>query len=455
MSPTPFHPGHRFSDEELLAFVEGELTADQADRLSMRLLADPDLYRRLEQMRINRSVLMSMPDAAAPADLADRVQQILEQRSLLDAPVGVDALTPGTLRLISDGTPTTGIRRSTTLPRASWWQGRGALAAGIGLLLCGTAYWGYTAIQRTLPPTLDPGKVIALNTNESNTRADSGATTQPGNLAGDASPVDSGRSASATLASKGEGPRTISDGPGETDIAMAAREELDPIEALLERARPTLADLASSIALPDRPMSEADALRLAREGRLAIRINTLQPTHAGRGMDKLTQVAPESGRTWKFARLEGQDAGAVRAALDQTAEIHAQHNAVRKERQTAVASDLPANASLDQVARFLQRMEPIQFPMSTPSLTPGKPGLSGLGADPTRPLFVAECDARAGSLNAIRGLITEYARSGITFIELAEPVNAAGTADDAAIIWWTQSPAQWSPRIRVPVVIGN
>lgn len=435
MSPTPFHPGHRFSDDELLAFVEGELSASDADRLSMRLLADPDLYRRLEQMRINRSVLMSLPDTAAPADLADRVQQMLEQRSLLDAPVGVDTLTPGTLRLISDGSPTTGVRRATTLPRASWWQTRGALAAGIGLLVCGGAYWGYSAIQKTLPPTLDP-KPIAINTKPN--------LPQPTSTESDLNP--SGTMANAVA----ENPRT-SDGPSDTDIADAARAEDDPIEAILERARPTLADLASSIALPDRPMSELDALRLAREGRLAIRINTLQPTHAGRGMDKLAQVAPESGRTWKFARLEGQSAGAVRAALDQTAELHAQHNAARKDRQTAVASDLPPNAPMDEVARFLQRMGPIQFPMSAPQLTPQ----GVIGADPTRPLFVAECDARAGSLNAIRGLITEYARSGITFIELAEPVNTVTSSDDAAVIWWTQPPAQWAPRIRVPVVIGN
>jgi hypothetical protein len=425
----------------------------------MRLLADPDLYRRLEQMRIHRSVLMSIPDAAAPADLADRVQQILEQRSLLDAPVGVDALTPGTLRLISDGTPITGVRRATTLPRASWWQQRGALAAGIGLLVCGTAYWSYTAIRNTLPPTLDP---IAINTGtsgETTPRPTPDAPTQPGTMANAlANPAGnnteenaaSGLNANGSIVSA-ERSRTTSDGPGDTDIAVAAGLEEDPIEAILQQARPTLADLASSISLPDRPMSEQDALRLAKEGRLAIRINTLQPTHASRGIDKLTQAGSEAGRSWRFAKLEGTQAGSVRAALDSTAQVHAAASAQRKERQDVMASD--------EVARFMQRLGPIHFPLSTPPLAdPLK-----IAADPSRPLFSVECDGKPGALNAVRGLVTEYTRSSITFIELSEPVLSAPVVDDAAILWWTQPVAQWSgpaaaanhTRIRVPVVIGN
>ncbi|MBU6412039.1 MAG: hypothetical protein KGS45_01075 [Planctomycetes bacterium] len=439
MSSTPFQPGHRFSDDELLAFVEGELTADHADRLSMRLLADPDLYRRLEQMRIHRSVLMSMPDAAAPADLADRVQQILEQRSLLDAPVGVDTLTPGSLRLISDGTPISGVRRATTLPRASWWQQRGALAAGIALLLCGSAYWGYTAIRKTLPPTLEP---IAINTG---TNAEKGTITEKGT--GGATPTADMNPETGAIAARNASTESgiTNDGPSDTDIAHAARLEDDPIEAILEQARPTLADLASSISLPDRPMSEQDALRLAREGRLAIRINTLQPTHAGRGMEKLTQANSETARSWRFGRLEGTHAASVRAALDTTSQVHARLTAERKERQAAVA--------IDDAARFAHGLGPIQFPNALPPMAPASKLSGKFEADPTRPLYTVECDAKVGSLNAVRGLVTEYTRSSITFIELAEPVSAA--TDDAAVVWWTLPPAQWAPRIHVPVVIGN
>lgn len=455
MSSTPFQPGHRFSDDELLAFVEGQLSAEQADRLSMRLLADPDLYRRLEQMRIHRSVLMSVPDVAAPSDLADRVQQILEQRSLLDAPVGVDTLAPGSLRLISDGTPITGVRRATTLPRASWWQQRGALAAGIGLLICGTAYWGYTAIRKTLPPTLDPIAINTGNSGESASRPGPDTSAHSGSLASSSGHVDepgdgSGLNASGTLAHADVRGKS-SDGPSDADISAAARLEEDPIEAILEQARPTLADLASSISLPDRPMSEQDALRLAKEGRLAIRINTLQPTHASRGMDKLTQAGSEAGRSWRFAKLQGTQAGSVRAALDSTAQVHAAISAERKERQGAVASE--------EVSRFLQRLGPIPFPMSAPLVADHLK----IGADPSRAIFSVECDGKPGALNAVRGLVTEYTRSSITFIELAEPVLNAAAVDDAAIVWWTQPPAQWTgpgaalqhSRVRVPVVIGN
>jgi hypothetical protein len=243
----------------------------------------------------------------------------------------------------------------------------------------------------------------------------------------------------------------MSDGPGDADISAAARLEEDPIEAILEKARPTLADLASSISLPDRPMSEQDALRLAKEGRLAIRINTLQPTHASKGMEKLTQAGSEAGRSWRFNKLDGMQAGAVRAALDSTAQVHAAATAERKERQSAMASD--------EVARFVKGLGPIQFPLSTPPLAdPLK-----IGADPSRPLFSVECDGKPGALNAVRGLVTEYTRSSMTFIELSEPVLGSAVVDDAAIVWWTQPPAQWTgpaaaashTRVRVPVVIGN
>jgi hypothetical protein len=61
------------TEEELLAYVEGELNPDRADTLSLQLLSDPELFRRLEQMRINRSVLMSLPQELAPPDLMERV----------------------------------------------------------------------------------------------------------------------------------------------------------------------------------------------------------------------------------------------------------------------------------------------------------------------------------------------------------------------------------------------
>ena len=69
--------------------------------------------------------------------------------------------------------------------------------------------------------------------------------------------------------------------------------------------------------------------------------------------------------------------------------------------------------------------------------------------------FVVEVDAASTSLAAIKGLLAEKTDSVATFIELPNAIDAGPLTDPETILWFTQSPENWVPRVRVPVVVGR
>jgi len=76
-----------FDHDLLLAYVEGDLAADDAARLEGQLRQDPKLAGLLAGMRADRDALRRLPREAAPDTLALPVEQRLE-RSMLLEPVG-------------------------------------------------------------------------------------------------------------------------------------------------------------------------------------------------------------------------------------------------------------------------------------------------------------------------------------------------------------------------------
>ncbi|MCK4872371.1 MAG: hypothetical protein KAS72_06575 [Phycisphaerales bacterium] len=79
------------NEAELLAWIEGELSAEDAARVEARLSLDPALAGVLHAMRDDRDALCDLGDADLPEDLAEDVQHILERSMLLggDAAEGV------------------------------------------------------------------------------------------------------------------------------------------------------------------------------------------------------------------------------------------------------------------------------------------------------------------------------------------------------------------------------
>ena len=72
------------TDELLSAFIDGELSPRQQTEVQRMAAHDPDMARRLQQLRSGRTLINVLPRAEAPADLVEQIKQSLERRSLLD-----------------------------------------------------------------------------------------------------------------------------------------------------------------------------------------------------------------------------------------------------------------------------------------------------------------------------------------------------------------------------------
>jgi hypothetical protein len=70
-------------DELLCSFMDGELSPRQRTEVQRMANRDPQVAQRLRQLQGCRTLLCSLPQAQAPADLLDQVRGALERRTLL------------------------------------------------------------------------------------------------------------------------------------------------------------------------------------------------------------------------------------------------------------------------------------------------------------------------------------------------------------------------------------
>ncbi|MHC4982303.1 MAG: anti-sigma factor family protein [Planctomycetota bacterium] len=71
--------------EQLSAYLDGELSDDEAKRVEQAIRADEALAGELEKLRAMRELLRGLPKAKAPDDLADRVMAQAERLTLVGA----------------------------------------------------------------------------------------------------------------------------------------------------------------------------------------------------------------------------------------------------------------------------------------------------------------------------------------------------------------------------------
>ena len=116
----------RFTESELLAFVEDELDAATRTTLDARLAGDPGLRARLTAMQEDRTVLRGVPEPALPVDFIAALEPQLARPMLMQAP-------PGSYR-----------RRHHRAARRSR-QLRLAVAAGL-LVAFGAGLWGSVSL---------------------------------------------------------------------------------------------------------------------------------------------------------------------------------------------------------------------------------------------------------------------------------------------------------------------
>src|SRR4051812_30471752 len=104
--------------QRIAAYLDGELPPADAARLEVFLAnTDPKLADMLVGMLADKVQIRALPRPNAPTDLSSRIMESIERTTLLDD-----------------------VEHFAT-PRRPWWQSRGAIAAGIVVLLGGFSYF--------------------------------------------------------------------------------------------------------------------------------------------------------------------------------------------------------------------------------------------------------------------------------------------------------------------------
>ena len=378
MSSRPGQPGDPtpppLNEEHMLEWIEGKLSRIEESNRSASTRAG--VSERVRQMQANRRALQSLGDERAPAELMDRVMAALER----DALVG---LTNGDN--VSDHPPINIATRTVTK------RGNGALhrmapqlalAAGLLLLVGGAAYWGSVLVK---PKPIGPI-----------------ATHNP--TAPDAGDAATKREHERMLA---EG-TTIADEPSSRDATTMA--------------------MTAPAPAPEE-MTDERILRLAREGRLVIRVGA-------RDLSKLAQVEAmdtlKDGRTWRLSKDVPQE---VVVAL-------------------APAPRSPSSVATEAQAPLITSRDPVN-----PFITRGAPGFPApvLGEfTPTTPrTYLVDFPDTRKSLDAIKATLADRLKAEVEFEEMPFDLSLPRVEDPEAVLWWTLPPTSWTQRVTVPVVIES
>ncbi len=406
MPERPTNPDPARPDEsDLLAYVEGErLAPEVADAIARAIDANPALAGKLRDMQSDRAALASIADEPCPAFVLESVQAALESRferqMLLELEAGplVDSVPPRTI--------VSPVRRSILDAFLGDRTGRRLAAAAAILIVAGTGTWITTnVVLRSSDPTSPIGPI-----------ASSGNVPEELSMAMRAEEPDPELGAATTVAS------------GESALDTAVPET--------EPTRIAMTDPEAD--LPPAAIDAAAAVRLAREHRLVIRVRALD---TGRAMARLSQISdrlarPGSGVTaW---RLETEVPQSV-------------HTALTSERESpsrvpyAPAESRPVLATSDR-----------GFAESVPSILvrPALPPMPPVVREPMDGLFLVQSRLDSQALGAILATLTEGTNQQARFEALADPLpDTVPVVNPAAVLWWTQPPANWAPWASVPVVV--
>ncbi|GJQ28955.1 MAG: hypothetical protein HBSAPP03_08390 [Phycisphaerae bacterium] len=215
-----------------------------------------------------------------------------------------------------------------------------------------------------------------------------------------------------------------------TVIATAPTAEVGPL-ALAEpadqgMARSELIPETSSVARafvgpPLPPMSRERAVELAGEGRLAVRVFT----NNARGLRQVE--AAGSGRAGREWRLSKTLPPAVTLAL-----------------ATPPTDGLVMASATDPAAAMI-----------APLLGPNAAFAMPRPDDPLRRVrgaYVLEVPAAESALEQVEQVFAQSLQGRVELEELPEPI-ALTPATPERVVWWTQPPTEWVPRVAIPVIV--
>lgn len=447
----------RIVDEaELLAQIEGEaMTPAARARVEAALAGDPALRRRIESMAADRGGLLELAaggagELPAPVGLVNaamrRAVVELDQADLLRL-VGSERAAPTTIPV------------SAVLPnRRAWWADRrvtGVLAAAACLAIVGAVIVTLRHGTRGATPGHGGGDLAAgpggltpgIGVAQGPLGERSGDRSQAGGGSTDAvvgNTNRSGPSTSVALNNPGAGTSAGNDQPGAsggTTVPVAAHVNPEDLLGL---------DLDH-------------AVRLAREGRLVLRVVAADAPRVEARIARLTDRGGV-GPSVRVARAGEASAMTIRTTVADVLAVFAADRA-RAHGTTPTGPEVAATTGPIWASAHPRP--------SAGGVNPGGPSTNDHPSPAPTPAFdaslarlgsaaVVNAAADAASLrSAIRALAGAGTGSGnpageraiVQAVVLAQPLNLPETIDSASVTWWRQPVSQWGSAIRVPVVV--
>ncbi len=357
------------AEELALTCVEGGASAQARQDLTER---DPALAGLVRGMRRDREIVVSLGEEKAPPGLGERVLASLERDALLRMDLSKmeqaaegESIPISQVRIVREG-----FRWNRS------WTPRVLQAAGLVLLVGGGVFWGTLVLRGTggapIAPVLPGGpRTFAINDH-----------------AGEqASPISEPPGAAAKLAA--------SEANIESDIGSAMSQPIAAGE-----------------------IGPSDALALANEGRLLVRVVSAQGA---------PPALRAGGTDWRVSREASPE---VVAAVDQW-------RSSREEQPKGRDPQILADA------------RPRAFVVPFRGVVGVAESLPALAA----PYIVNT----VASTDAIATLTRSLASTGamVELVRLDRPLRQDAPADPESILWWTRAPSAWIRRVSVPVVVEN
>lgn len=407
-------------EAELLSLVEGEFGPELERRVLVRWQGRPEVIRLIEGMIGDRRRISGLPEIPAPTGLLDHVESLLEREALIGGEPGSEfstAFEHGTL--VSSRPPTVDIGGGWSFARVLRITG---VAAGLALAAGATFLvmrGGGLPAPRVKPGLENTEAAKSDNRVAINQAPRDSTALVPPPAPSPTVPESSQRDAAGSQPAPGDA----------TLAAMSKREE-----------SPALTMAAGD----ETAMSTERALELAREGRLMIRVvtgsvdQTLAKVRAGndrRLADVVTGVHTSPRDVERIAFV----AESIRPLAGRFDAHAARSFESRGGAEVVHAMSAQDVISRDRQAQVLELV---------------RPEFSSLSSRRQTARAVARVDLEADG-RAIESFQKALAAKGgvvVELVELPEPVTGEETFDPDDVLWWTQPPSTWAPKVAVPVV---
>lgn len=392
------------TETDLIDMVDGTVPAEREWVVIDALQTWPALALLVKQLRMDRLGLSALADApeTAPANMMEAIEARLDRQALSElvheaeeasAPIAISRVQP-----IGSGTGRGVIR----LIAESVWARRLATAASI-TIVGGLGVLGVRELLRQWPRL--PGTVPVATGNGGNAPAPALAP-------------------KIEVADAGEAPAPPIDRPSGPDLAAA----------------PAPSDATPTAGEDDRPLTAAEALALAREGRLVVTVRTTKLEGTLKQLESMSRASASTDMRWRSQDLSNLPSELAMLAvplpdpaLDPRPPMDPTF--VGPERPPAMASDGAGSPG-------------VLLPQTRPE---------GLAFEPAhvrvRAIRTVRMNAEVQRLEDLLSDLNVSKDAVAKFRALPTPIEDRPSLDPESVLWWVSGSDGWTRKLTLPIVV--